>query len=44
MQSIDDLEVLGRRVPLRSDLNVPLDLTGRPVRSPTTAGSGPACR
>ena len=28
MQSIDDLEVLGRRVLLRSDLNVPLDLTG----------------
>jgi phosphoglycerate kinase len=26
MQSIDDLEVLGRRVLLRSDLNVPLDL------------------
>src|SRR5216684_56071 len=28
MRSIDDLEVLGRRVLLRSDLNVPLDLTG----------------
>src|SRR6266516_4836454 len=28
MQSIDDLEVMGRRVLLRSDLNVPLDLTG----------------
>jgi phosphoglycerate kinase len=28
MQSVDDLEVLGRRVLLRSDLNVPLDLTG----------------
>ena len=27
MQSVDDLEVLGRRVLLRSDLNVPLDLT-----------------
>ncbi len=28
MHSVDDLEVLGRRVLLRSDLNVPLDLTG----------------
>ncbi len=28
MRSVDDLEVLGRRVLLRSDLNVPLDLTG----------------
>jgi len=28
MQSLDDLEVAGRRVLLRSDLNVPLDLTG----------------
>ncbi len=28
MRSIDDLEVMGRRVLLRSDLNVPLDLTG----------------
>ena len=28
MQSIDDLQVMGRRVLLRSDLNVPLDLTG----------------
>ena len=28
MRSIDDLEVTGRRVLLRSDLNVPLDLTG----------------
>jgi 3-phosphoglycerate kinase len=28
MRSIDDLQVLGRRVLLRSDLNVPLDLTG----------------
>jgi len=28
MQSLDDLQVLGRRVLLRSDLNVPLDLTG----------------
>src|ERR1700684_4132232 len=28
MRSVDDLEVLGRRVRLRSDLNVPLDLTG----------------
>jgi phosphoglycerate kinase len=28
MHSIDDLEVMGRRVLLRSDLNVPLDLTG----------------
>jgi len=28
MRSIDDLDVLGRRVLLRSDLNVPLDLTG----------------
>jgi phosphoglycerate kinase len=28
MQSVDDLAVLGRRVLLRSDLNVPLDLTG----------------
>ena len=27
MQSVDDLEVLGRRVLLRSDLNVPLDGT-----------------
>ena len=26
MRSIDDLEVMGRRVLLRSDLNVPLDL------------------
>ena len=33
MQSIDDLEVLGRRVLLRSDLNVPLDLIPK-------AGSG----
>src|SRR3984885_12908150 len=28
MRSVDDLEVAGRRVLLRSDLNVPLDLTG----------------
>ena len=28
MRTIDDLEVSGRRVLLRSDLNVPLDLTG----------------
>jgi phosphoglycerate kinase len=28
MRTVDDLEVLGRRVLLRSDLNVPLDLTG----------------
>jgi phosphoglycerate kinase len=28
MRSVDDLEVKGRRVLLRSDLNVPLDLTG----------------
>jgi 3-phosphoglycerate kinase len=28
MRSVDDLEVLGRRVLLRSDLNVPLALTG----------------
>jgi phosphoglycerate kinase len=28
MRSIEDLEVTGRRVLLRSDLNVPLDLTG----------------
>jgi phosphoglycerate kinase len=28
MRSIDDLDVAGRRVLLRSDLNVPLDLTG----------------
>jgi phosphoglycerate kinase len=28
MRSIDDLDVTGRRVLLRSDLNVPLDLTG----------------
>ncbi len=28
MRFIDDLEVMGRRVLLRSDLNVPLDLTG----------------
>ena len=28
MRPVDDLEVLGRRVLLRSDLNVPLDLTG----------------
>ena len=28
MQSVDDLQVMGRRVLLRSDLNVPLDLTG----------------
>jgi phosphoglycerate kinase len=28
MRSIDDLQVSGRRVLLRSDLNVPLDLTG----------------
>ena len=26
MRSIDDLEVMGRRVLLRSDLNVPLEL------------------
>src|ERR1700753_1620825 len=28
MQNVDDLEVLGRRVLLRSDLTVPLDLSG----------------
>ncbi len=28
MRTVDDLEVSGRRVLLRSDLNVPLDLTG----------------
>src|ERR1700721_4683107 len=28
MRSVDDLEVMGRRVLLRSDLNGPLDLTG----------------
>jgi phosphoglycerate kinase len=28
MRSVDDLDVRGRRVLLRSDLNVPLDLTG----------------
>ena len=28
MRSVDDLQVMGRRVLLRSDLNVPLDLTG----------------
>jgi len=28
MRSVDDLEVKGKRVLLRSDLNVPLDLTG----------------
>src|ERR1700756_69397 len=28
MRSIDDLEVMGRRVLLRSDLNVPLDRPG----------------
>jgi phosphoglycerate kinase len=28
MRTVDDLQVLGRRVLLRSDLNVPLDLTG----------------
>ncbi|MBV9449033.1 MAG: phosphoglycerate kinase, partial [Streptosporangiaceae bacterium] len=28
MRGIDDLDVAGKRVLLRSDLNVPLDLTG----------------
>ena len=28
LTAIDDLDVSGRRVLLRSDLNVPLDLTG----------------
>ena len=45
MRSVDDLlaeGVSGRRVLLRADLNVPLDKTHR-RRSPTTAGSGPAC-
>lgn len=28
MRSIDDIDVAGRRVLLRSDLNVPLDLKG----------------
>ena len=34
-------DVAGKRVLVRSDLNVPLD---GEQRSPTTAGSGPACR
>ena len=28
MQSVDDLDVAGKRVLLRSDLNVPLDKSG----------------
>ena len=43
MRSIDDLQVTGRRVLLRSDLNVSLDLTG--TGEITDDGrSGPACR
>ena len=37
---IDDLDVAGQPVLLRADLNVRSTATG----SPTTAGSGPACR
>jgi len=32
MKSIDDIEVAGRRVLVRSDLNVPLDKSGSGVR------------
>ena len=40
MRRIDDLDVAGRRVLLRADLNVPLD----GARITDEAGSGPACR
>ena len=42
MQTIDDLDVAGRRVLVRADLNVPLADGRTAAGSPTTAGSGPA--
>jgi 3-phosphoglycerate kinase len=43
MKSIDDIEVTGLRVLVRSDLNVP-STSPAAARSPTTGASAPRCR